>query len=143
MHKIEELKIEATELLNDISGSSQSLFPSEIDDLADAVIRSLSSSSIRTVGPEPVSDRIYDFIGFGKICEELFRHLVVSRLTFPLSKLKTVDCLYRYQGVALDIDRVYRFLDKLSDSLKPSVGKIAFEHAKKRPGSSVSVVFYI
>ena len=26
---------------------------------------------------------------------------------FPLSKLKTVEYLYRYQGVLLDIDRVF------------------------------------
>jgi len=33
-----------------------------------------------------------------------------------LSKLKTIDYLYRYQGTSLDIDAVYRFLDKLNDS---------------------------
>ena len=142
VRKIEEFKIEAKELLRELSGSSNLLFSSGKDDLADAVIQSLSNSSIRTVGPEPVSDRIYDFIGFGKIGEELFRHLVVSRLAFPLSKLKTVEYLYRYQGVALNIDRVYRFLDKLNDRLKPLIENISFEHVKKRLGGSVSVVFY-
>lgn len=142
VRKIEEFKIEAKELLRELSGSSNLLFSSGKDDLADAVIQSLSNSSIRTVGPEPVSDRIYDFIGFGKIGEELFRHLVVSRLAFPLSNLKTVEYLYRYQGVTLDIDRVYRFLDKLNDRLKPLIENISFEHVKKRLGGSVSVVFY-
>jgi len=40
--------------------------------------------------------------------------LVISRMAFPLSKLKTIQYLYRFQGVLLDIDAVYRFLDKLN-----------------------------
>jgi hypothetical protein len=38
---------------------------------------------------------------------ELFRHLAVARPAFPLSKLKTVEYLYRYQGVLLAIDRAF------------------------------------
>jgi hypothetical protein len=106
-------------------------------------VQSLSSSSIGTVGPEPVFGRIYGFIGFGAIDGELFRHLAVSRPAFPLSKLKTVEYLYRYPGVLLDIDRVYRFLDKLKDSLKPFIEKIAFKHAKKHLGDTAGVVFQI
>ena len=40
--------------------------------------------------------------------QDLFRHLVISRIAFPLSKLKTIDYLFRYQGVSLEIDTVYR-----------------------------------
>lgn len=46
------------------------------------------------------------------------RHLVISCLAFPLSKLKTIDYLYRYQGVMPDIDAVYRFLDKLKEKVE-------------------------
>jgi len=45
--------------------------------------------------------------------------LVIARLAFPLSKLKTVDYLRRYQGKEIEIDTVYRFLDKLSGRLNP------------------------
>ena len=63
--------------------------------------------------------------------EDLFRHLVISRLAFPLSKLKTVDYLYRYQGVSIDIDSVYRFLDKLNATLKDRVEQITYNHTLK------------
>jgi len=72
----------------------------------------------------------------------MFRHLVISRIAFPLSKLKTVDYLYRYQGKSLDIDAVYRFLDKLNARLKSEVEQIAFAHTKKVLGGNISVVFY-
>jgi hypothetical protein len=51
----------------------------------------LSNASIRTLGSEIIFGKIYDFIGFNKISEDLFRHLVISRMAFPLSKLKTIE----------------------------------------------------
>ena len=72
----------------------------------------------------------------------MFRHLVVSRLVFPLSKLKTVEYLYRYQGVSLDIDSVYRFLDKLNSKLKDKVEQISYAHTLKVLQNNISIVFY-
>ncbi len=118
------------------------LFESEADTIVDTVFSALSNASIKVVGPELIFGKIYDAIGYNKIEEELFRHLVVSRLAFPGSKLKTVDYLYRYQGVSINIDTVYRFLDKLNDSLKSSVEQITFNHTKKVLGGNISVVFY-
>jgi transposase len=119
-----------------------SLFFSQDDILVDKVFESLHNSSIKTVGPELVFGKIFDYIGFNQIGEDLFRHLVISRLAFPLSKLKTIEYLYRYQGVSLDIDAVYRFLDKLNTKLKEQVEQIAFAHTMKVLDGKISVVFY-
>jgi transposase len=42
----------------------------------------------------------------------------------------------------LDIDAVYRFLDKLNNKLKSQVERIAFTHTKKVLQGNISVVFY-
>ena len=118
------------------------LFSSEADNLIEEVISSLSNSNIQTVGPEIIFGKIFDHIGFKEVGEDLFRHLVISRLAFPLSKLKTIDYLYRYQGVMLDIDTVYRFLDKLNKTLKEKVEQIAFAHTLNVLSGNISVVFY-
>lgn len=118
------------------------LFNSESDAAIEQAFAVLNNASIRTLGPEIIFGKIYDYIGFGVIGESLFRHLVIARLAFPLSKLKTIDYLYRYQGTNLDIDAVYRFLDKLNDKLKPRVEQIAFDHTKKVLKGNISVVFY-
>lgn len=102
----------------------------------------LKNSSVRTIGPELIFGKIYDWIGFGAIKEDLLRHLVIARLAFPLSKLKTIEYLYRYQGVRKDIDAIYRFLDKLNSTLKQQAELIAFEHTKKVLGGNITVVFY-
>ena len=123
-------------------GAQPKLFVSESDAAIEQAFSVLDNASIRTLGPEIIFGKIYDHIGFGAIQEELFRHLVIARLAFPLSKLKTIDYLYRYQGKLLDIDAVYRFLDKLNDKLKPQVEKIAFDHTKRVLNGNISVVFY-
>jgi len=140
-HEIDRLKILAQQEIDRLELKA-SLFPSEHDEMVEGIFLSLSNSNIRTVGPELIFGRIYDRIGFGQIKEELFRHLVISRLAFPLSKLKTTEYLYRYQGKIIEVDTVYRFLDKLNDSLKPEIEKIAFEHTLRTLKGNISVVFY-
>lgn len=91
---------------------------------------------------ELIFGKIYDYIGFATVGEEMFRHLVIARLAFPLSKLKTVEYLYRYQGASLDIDAVYRFLDKLNSKLKQQVEQIAYRHTLRVSKGNIGIVFY-
>ena len=139
--EIEQLVNIARQEIDRISAQPK-LFISENDSVIEQAFSALNNASIRTLGPEIIFGKIYDNIGFGAIKEDMFRHLVIARMAYPLSKLKTIDYLYRYQGRWLDIDAVYRFLDKLNDKLKPQVELIAFEHTKKILGGNISVVFY-
>jgi len=139
--KIENLYNLAKQEIEKLS-SQQKLFDSESDEAVDKVFASLQNANIQTIGPEIIFGKIYDHIGFGMISEEMFRHLVISRIAFPLSKLKTIEYLYRYQGKSLDIDSVYRFLDKLNNKLKSKVEQIAFAHTKRVLNEDISVVFY-
>jgi len=118
------------------------LFVWENDLQIEQIFSNLSNASIRIVGLEIIFGSIYDKIGFGSIKEDLFRHLVIARIAYPLSKLKTVDYLYRYQGINLDIDAVYRFLDKLNKELKDQVEQISYAHTLKVLNGKISVVFY-
>ena len=140
-HEVERLKQLARQEITRLE-SQQSLFVFENDEAVEGAISSLSNANVSTVGPELIFGRIYDYIGFGQIKEALFRHLVISRLAFPLSKLKTTEYIYRYQRKSIDVDSIYRFLDRLSSSLKSEVEQIAFEHTKRTLKGNVSVVFY-
>lgn len=138
IEKLESLANQEKEKLT----SQLKLFVSDNDIAVKKAISTIRNSDIRTVGPEIVFGKIYDSIGFGQISEDLFRHLVIARLAYPLSKLKTVEYLYRYQGVSIGIDSVYRFLDKLNDKLKPQVEQIAYTHTLKVLEGKISIVFY-
>jgi transposase len=139
--EVQELEYQARQEIDRISAQLK-LFISEDDIAVERFVDTISNSDIQTVGPEIIFGKIFDAIGFNKIGEELFRHLVIARLAFPLSKLKTVEYLFRYQRVLLDIDSVYRFLDKLNNKLKAEVEQIAYTHTLKVLKGNISVVFY-
>lgn len=142
VQEIEKLWYLGKQELERVSAQSK-MFISEQDTVVEHAMESLANASIRTVGPELIFGKLYDHIGFGQLQEDLFRHLVIARLAFPLSKLKTVEYLYRYQGISLEVDTIYRFLDKLNDQLKQEVEQIAFEHTKKLLKGKLSIVFLI
>ena len=104
-------------------------------------IRNIGNGQVHTIGPELILGTLFDRIGFNIIKDELFRHLVIARLVYPVSKLKTVDYLYRYQGIVVDVDAIYRFLDKLQSKHKDIVEKVAFEYTQKIL-KDITVVFY-
>ncbi|MBK7609604.1 MAG: hypothetical protein IPI18_21610 [Saprospiraceae bacterium] len=68
--------------------------------------------------------------------------MVIARLAFPLSKLKNNRIHYRYQGVTIGLDQVYRFLDKLNDTLKEQVEQISYQHTLKTLEGEIGIVFY-
>jgi transposase len=101
-----------------------------------------SIDKLELVGLELLLGKIFDEIGFNKIKDEVFRQLVIYRIAFPKSKLKTTEYLYRYQHIDWNEDMLYRYLDKLHFTQKETVQKISFDHTLKILGSDISMVFY-
>lgn len=141
--EIERLAQLGTSIINKKDDDQLRLFAvtTEAERAIENFCRSLSNHNIRTIGPELIFGALFDRIGFSAVEDELFRHITVARLAYPVSKLKTVDYLYRYRGVEVSVDTIYRFLDKLSSTHKETVQKIAFGYTKKRL-KNISVVFY-
>ena len=84
---------------------------------------------------------LFDRIGFNAIPDEMFRHITMARLAYPVSKLKTVDYLSRYRGIQKSVDEIYLFLDRLAGRHKGQAETVAYEYTKRRLGK-VSIVFY-
>lgn len=97
---------------------------------------------IQMVGPELILGKLYDEIGFNQIEAELFKHLVISRLVYPLSKLKTAEYLQRYNGIIVDVDKIYRYLDKIENKEKQKAQQISYQHTLKLLKGDLSIVFY-
>lgn len=134
---VELAKVEKSQL-----ESQESMFIFEKDSMLLEYISNISNNQVKTIGPELVFGRIYDKIGYNKIPNNLFRHLVISRLSFPLSKLKTTEYLYRYQGIEVNVDKIYRFMDELSDKYKSEVEQISYNRTKELLGGKIGIVFY-
>lgn len=94
------------------------------------------------VGPELLLGKIFDEIGFNSIDDEWFRHLVITRLVYPVSKLKTTDYLFKYKGIEASVYRIYRYLDKLHSDQIEAVKRISVERTLGLLGGKLSVVSY-
>ena len=81
--------------------------------------------SFYLIGPELLLGKLFDDIGFNAIPNELFRHLVLTRLVYPVSKLKTVDYLLKYKGIQMSVYSIYRYLDTLHKSYIENVKQIS------------------
>lgn len=116
-------------------------FCTERDDVISKYIEQTETLQIQSVGPERVLGKIFDSMGFNKIPEAIFRHIVLARLTYPVSKLKTTNYLQEHHGIEVDVSFIYRFLDRFHKKYKTEVERIVYEHSTKIL-KNISVVFY-
>ena len=138
---IEQLFIQAHQEKEAIQGKQQLNFEiNKENDLVDIFFNAIEE--FKLLGPELLLGKIFDQIGFNSLEDEMFRYLVITRLVYPVSKLKTVDYLYKYKGISIDIDKVYRYLDKLHQQQMALVQEISYQHAIKVLHAKVSIVFY-
>ena len=139
--EIDRLFEEGKKEVEQLTGQQSLLFDQEKDDdFFESILNSIED--YRLVGPELVLGKLFDQIGFNKIPDELFRYLVLTRLVYPVSKLKTTDYLYKYKGVLIDVVKIYRYLDKLHAKQIEQIQQISYDHTLKIIGQPLSIVFY-
>ncbi len=128
--------------LNRIEGY-QSLFVEHDDLVVENFVDNIANDHIQIVGSEQILGKIYDKIGYPKGgCPDYFRNLVLCRLVYPGSKLKTVEYFRWHLNIDISVYTIYRFLDELNSKLKPDIEKITFEYTKELLKGKVGVVFY-
>jgi len=93
-------------------------------------------------GTQMILNPLFNNIGFNAIKDDILRHLVVSRICHPQSKVATVDYLKSYFDEDVELHKIYRYLDKLSDTQKYNIQQISVEHTRKVLGGKIGVVFY-
>lgn len=110
----------------------------------EAFIQNLLASieHLEVSGVELILGKLFNEIGFNQVKEPLFRHLVLSRICYPGSKLKTVEYLLRHHQVFYEIDAVYRYLDKVTGKYKELLQDISYKHTLQLFEGRLSVVFY-
>jgi transposase len=154
--EIVRLENHALQYVRELTGMNRSLFEDEDEIKLESFVSTITNSQIRVIGPELIFGTLYDRIGYGRIENELFRHLVITRLFNPGSKLKTIDYLFRYQGIVYNISKIYRFLDNLcfrkgeknesvkdeKADIKKQVEDISYAHTLRVLGGRIDVVFY-
>lgn len=72
----------------------------------------------------------------------MFRDIVLSRIANPKSKRATVDLLEENFGVSLNLDKVYRMMDKLDDRAIEKLNNLMYEHTKTLFGGKIDIIFF-
>lgn len=98
--------------------------------------------SVLLNGAKLILDKVYDSVGFDRIPDNVLRSLVVARLCQPMSKMATVDYLKSHFDEDVDLNKIYRYLDKLYNTQKGEVQRISVEHTFKVLGGRVEMLFY-
>lgn len=121
----------------------QSLFVEHDDLVVENFVNGIANDHLQIVGSELILGKIFEKIGFptGGACN-YFRNLVLCRLVYPGSKLKTVDYFRQHLNMDVSVYSIYRFMDELNNSLKPTIEQISFEYSKLLLGGKIGVVFY-
>jgi transposase len=139
--EIDRLVQQAQEFINSYGGQQQLDFNLGDDQrYFESIYENIQQ--VQLLGPEMVLGQLFDQIGFNAIKDELFRHLVIARLIYPVSKLKTIDYLQKYKGITLHVNDIYRYMDKLHTGQIKQVQQINFDHAIRLLGGKLTVVFY-
>ena len=99
-------------------------------------------TNITIDGADLILDRVFDNVGFNRIEDDIFRKLVKARLSYPASKAATAEYLKNHFDDDVSLSKIYRYLDKLSDSQHRVVQDISVEHTRKILGGHIGVLFY-
>ncbi len=99
-------------------------------------------SNILINGSDMILDRVFDLIGFKSIKDVTFRQLVKARLAYPASKAATVEYLKNHFNEDVNLSKIYRYLDKLSDSQHRFVQEISVRHTLELFGGNIGLMFY-
>lgn len=138
--ELEILRKRAQKYIDEYSGQQVFDFEAHDPSWADATFHQIKD--VRLLGPELLLGALFNQIGFNQVKDDLFRDLVISRIVYPSSKLKTVRYLKEYRGVEYKVHQVYRYMDKLHRSYKDQVEQISFQHTLGVLKEKMSVVFY-
>ena len=98
---------------------------------------------IQPIGAQLLLGKIFDQVGFNQIDSPLFKPLVISRIAYPVSKLKTTEYWQDHYGLSVHVMSIYRYLDKLHSQQKELISQISYQHTEELLGKgNIQMVFY-
>ena len=93
-------------------------------------------------GTQLILNRVFKLVGFDIIDDDILKHLVTARLCQPSSKAGTVDYLKSYFDEDIELHKIYRYLDRLNNTLKEKIQEISVAHTRRILGGKIGLVFY-
>lgn len=93
-------------------------------------------SNVFLNGADLLLDHVFDSVSFNVIEDTVFRQLVKARLSYPASKAATVEYRKNHFYEDLNLSKIYRYLDKLSDRQHKIVQNVSVLHTRRILGEA-------
>lgn len=93
-------------------------------------------------GVQLILNPVFKLTGFDAIEDDIFRQLVIARLSQPMSKAATVEYLKSHYDEDAQLHQIYRYLDKLYKMQKEKIQQISVEHTRRILGGKIGLLFY-
>ena len=141
---IKELCVQAEDWLS-VYVRGQDLFKQSTKEQEEVLKAQFLLSNIDNIlinGTQLILDKVFRLIGFDQINDDILRHLVVARLSQPMSKSGTVEYLKSYFDEDIQLHKIYRYLDKLYNTQQEKIQQISVLHTQKILGGSIGLMFY-
>ena len=102
-------------------------------------------------GIHNVYGALFDELGYAKAIKnpkryksavKIFRDIVLAKIANPLSKRASIDMLEENFGVSINLDRVYRMMDKLDGKAIERLNAITYGNTADLFNKKINVVFF-
>ena len=102
-------------------------------------------------GIHDVYGKLFDDLGYSKVLASparnkmvvrILKDIVAARIANPASKRASVLKLEEDFGITIDLDKVYRMMDRLDSRAIDKIKKTAYENTLSLLGGKINVIFY-
>ena len=112
-------------------------------------LKKLEEEQRINIGFQEIYGKIYDEL-FGKVltsrhgesADEILKNIVIARTANPQSKRASARLLEEDFGIRINLDKVYRMMDKLDDNTAQSIQKKAYQTALTLFDNKIDVIFF-
>lgn len=102
-------------------------------------------------GIHDIYGSLFDQLGYKEVIKNparhksgvnIYRNIVLARIANPKSKMASVDMLEENFGISLNLDYVYRMMDKLDDSAIEKLNEITYGNTTALFQNKIDVIFF-
>jgi len=109
-------------------------------------LKKLKEEQRVTVGFHEIYGKIYRQLGFDELLESnaktVLENIIMARIANPCSKRASVRLLEEDFGIHIDLNKVYRMMDKLDDSTISKMQKNTYQSVLSLFNDKIDVIFF-
>jgi len=102
-------------------------------------------------GIHDIYGSLFDELGYAKVIKnpkryksvvDIYKNIVLARIANPVSKKGSIDMLEEDFGISINLDKVYRMMDKIDSEAIERLNEITYENTLNLFNQKVDVIFF-